>query len=277
MEKIQFHKYQGTGNDFVIIDDREGIWKSRLTTEDIAFYCDRKFGVGADGLMLLNSHDSLDFTMTYFNSDGQESSMCGNGGRCLVEFAHSIGVVSESVRFEAIDGYHEAKREPTQVRLKMGIPQGYRQQSPSQDWIDTGSPHLVNWTEEAIEKLDIEALGAKWRYDPQFSPGGTNVNFIEKVEPLHLKVRTYERGVEGETLSCGTGVTACAYVNLIHQGANSGLTTIETPGGALQVEIHHRDKDAEEVWLIGPATFVYAGEIAWKPVLANIPPKKVLR
>lgn len=263
MEKIQFHKYQGTGNDFVIIDDREGIWKERLSTEQIAQYCDRRFGVGADGLMLLNQHAELDFTMTYFNADGQESSMCGNGGRCLVEFAHSLGVIDKTAQFEAIDGYHEAIREPDSVRLKMNHPTGYRQESESQDWIDTGSPHLVNWADREIAHLDIQKLGARWRYDERFSPSGTNVNFIEKINPLHLKVRTYERGVEDETLSCGTGVTACAYVNLIHQDLDEGLTTLETPGGILQVDIRHRNTPLEEIWLIGPATFVFSGELAW--------------
>lgn len=261
MEKMQFHKYQGTGNDFVIIDDRGGVWKERLTTEQVARYCDRRFGIGADGFMLLNQHAELDFTMTYFNSDGQESSMCGNGGRCLVEFAHSLGIIDTFTTFEAIDGYHEAIREPGKVKLKMNHPTGYRRESESQDWIDTGSPHLVNWVAGEISLLDIPKLGARWRYDERFSPGGTNVNFIEEVTPFHLKVRTYERGVEDETFSCGTGVTACAYVHLIHQDINEGLTTLETPGGTLQVDIRHRNTPQEEVWLIGPATFVFSGEI----------------
>lgn len=264
MEKMKFHKYQGTGNDFVIVDDREGMWKERLTTEHIARFCDRRFGIGGDGLMLLNHHKELDFTMTYFNSDGQESSMCGNGGRCLVEFAHSLGVINRVAKFEAIDGLHEAIREPFQVRLRMNRPTGYRQESNTQDWIDTGSPHLLNWEKGEVQKLDVQQLGAKLRYDERFSPGGTNVNFIEKIDSSHLKVRTYERGVENETLSCGTGVTACAYVNLIHEGLESGLTYLETPGGLLQVDIHQRNSPEEEVWLIGPATFAFSGEISWQ-------------
>lgn len=265
MEKMQFHKYQGTGNDFVIIDDRDGVWKNRLSSEEIARFCDRRFGIGGDGLMLLNSHRELDFTMTYFNSDGQESSMCGNGGRCLVEFAHSLGVIDQVAKFEAIDGYHEAIREPLQVRLKMNRPTGYQQISDSQDWIDTGSPHLLNWSEEEVSLLDIHSLGSKWRYHQRFAPGGTNVNYIEKMNPGHLKVRTYERGVEDETLSCGTGVTACAYVNMIHEGLDSGLTQLETPGGLLQVDILNRGTELEEIWLIGPATFVFSGEVYLHP------------
>lgn len=261
MEKIQFHKYQGTGNDFVIVDDREGSWKERLTSKQVARICDRRFGVGADGLMLLNRHDELDFTMTYFNSDGRESSMCGNGGRCLVEFAHSLGVIADYAKFEAVDGVHEAIREPLRVKLKMNRPTGYRQESDTQDWIDTGSPHLLNWEKEEIDQLNIQQLGSRWRYDDHYSPDGTNVNFIEKLDALHLKVRTYERGVEEETWSCGTGVTACAYVNLIHEDLLSGLTNLETPGGKLQVDIQHRGTMKEEIWLIGPATFVFSGEI----------------
>lgn len=262
MEKIQFHKYQGTGNDFIIIDDREGIWKERLTAKQVARFCDRKFGIGADGLMLLNPHVELDFTMTYYNSDGKESSMCGNGGRCLVEFAHSLGAIDRIAKFEAIDGYHEAIREPAQVRLKMNPPEGYQKLSETQDWIDSGSPHLLNWSEEEVDLVDIRSQGAKWRYHQQFAPGGTNVNYINKVNPDRLKVRTYERGVEDETLSCGTGVTACAYVNMIHEGISSGLTSLETPGGVLQVDIQNRGTEVEEIWLIGPATFVFSGEIS---------------
>lgn len=261
MWDLHFHKYQGTGNDFIIIDDREGKIAPQLSQEIIHTLCDRRFGIGADGLMLLQTHPSADFRMVYFNSDGRESSMCGNGGRCLVHFAHQLGVVGTSAVFEAIDGMHEAIIADGIVRLKMGKPTGFRKESSDQEWLDTGSPHVVSWIEGELDQLDVQAEGAKLRYDELYAPGGTNVNFVKESAPGVLSVRTYERGVEDETYSCGTGVTACAYAYLIRQNLEEGSTSIQTPGGTLSVEVADLGGENEEVWLCGPATFVYSGTI----------------
>ena len=261
MWDLHFHKYQGTGNDFIIVNDREGTIAPALNTETIRFLCDRRFGIGADGLMLLSSHPTLDFRMIYFNSDGRESSMCGNGGRCLVHFAHAVGAIGHTADFEAIDGLHEAILEGDTVRLKMGIPTGYRQEKKHRDWLDTGSPHVVEWLEKSPETVNVVDAGAAIRYAEPYAPGGTNVNFVQAIEDDLLSVRTYERGVEDETYSCGTGVTACAYAHLIRQHLSDGRIGIQTPGGHLSVEIKNRGQQDEEVWLCGPATFVYSGNI----------------
>ncbi|MEM7660306.1 MAG: diaminopimelate epimerase, partial [Bacteroidota bacterium] len=172
---LTFFKYQGTGNDFVLIDNQSGEWENRLSTDQIQRLCDRRFGIGADGLMLLSPHPELDFRMVYYNADGKESSMCGNGGRCLVAFAQRMGIQRDTYRFEAIDGLHEAILVGEEVRLKMGTPQGYRTLPESQYWIDTGSPHLVVWAKEGVKQLSIADNGRILRYDPRFAPGGVNV------------------------------------------------------------------------------------------------------
>ncbi|MDP5169791.1 MAG: diaminopimelate epimerase [Bacteroidia bacterium] len=259
--KLNFDKYQGTGNDFIIVDDRIGVWEAKLDRARIAALCDRRFGIGADGLMLLAQHQDADFRMIYFNSDGNESTMCGNGGRCLVDFAHQQGVIGQIAAFEAIDGMHQAIWSPTVVRLKMMNPRGYRPIDSQQDWIDTGSPHHLVWSDDSLSLIDLQHAGSSIRYSARYAPGGTNVNFIHPISDTALSVRTYERGVEGETFSCGTGVTACAYVHLLKQEVTNGLVQINTPGGELSVEIHHLGQEQEEVWLIGPATFVFSGSI----------------
>lgn len=257
--KLHFFKYQGTGNDFVLLDNRD---KSiLLTQEQIKFLCDRRFGVGADGLMLLETEAGYDFKMVYFNSDGNESSMCGNGGRCLMAFAHRLGVVTEKARFIATDGPHEAIiLEDGTVSLKMQDVKGIEKGSDF-FFLNTGSPHYVTIV-DALQDINVKEEGRKVRYNERFALQGTNVNFIEKKEDT-LFVRTYERGVEDETLSCGTGVTAAALV-----AAVNGLATgknqcrISTPGGSLNVKF---DKVLENtfynIWLEGPATFVYEGDI----------------
>ncbi|RMG69263.1 MAG: diaminopimelate epimerase [Bacteroidetes bacterium] len=258
---LPFHKYQGTGNDFILVDDREGRWGAQLDLPTIAWLCDRHFGIGADGLMLLQEAEGFDFRMVYFNADGRESTMCGNGGRCLVAFARSLGLERGPYHFVAIDGPHQAWWTPEGVRLRMSAPADLRQLSETDVWLDTGSPHLVRFGTQPVARLDVFGQGRALRYHPDFAArGGTNVNFVRALASDHLEVRTYERGVEAETLSCGTGVTACAYAYLRQQGQKSGLIRLDTPGGALQVQVLN-GPEGEEVWLQGPATFVFAGQI----------------
>lgn len=258
---LEFYKYQGTGNDFVILDNREGKW-DHLSEQSVARLCDRRFGIGADGLMLLNRQVPYDFGMKYFNRDGRESSMCGNGGRCLVAFAHQMGIVKEEYTFEAIDGIHHAQvLEEGEVRLEMVRPQHMRSIDSESWWIDTGSPHYVQFRTDDWNSWEVFPLGQEIRYSEEFAPEGTNVNFAQALDANTLAVRTYERGVENETLSCGTGVTAAAYLHLLQSGVDSGKVEVQTRGGTLFIEVEGRGTGLEKVYLQGPATFVYKGQI----------------
>ncbi|MEL6650113.1 MAG: diaminopimelate epimerase [Bacteroidota bacterium] len=258
MSNIEFYKYQATGNDFVMLDDRKGEWAHRLKQEKIAFLCHRRFGIGADGLILLQTHPEYDFRMQYYNSDGRESSMCGNGGRCLVAFARDLGLIEHECHFEAIDGYHYATIQQNQVSLQMGKPTGYKRLAEGQYWIDTGSPHYVGFYEEPVASLPVVEEGRQIRNSAPFAPHGTNVNFVNVLNDRHLAVRTYERGVEDETYSCGTGVTACALVHLYQQQLTEGEILLDTPGGQLKV----RQQVDQKVFLSGPAQRVFRGEMA---------------
>ncbi|WNJ17246.1 diaminopimelate epimerase [Pontibacter sp. G13] len=263
--QLNFWKYQGTGNDFIMIDCMEESWDEVLSEAHVEWLCDRKFGIGADGLIMLAPSDEADFRMVYFNSDGRESTMCGNGGRCLVAFAHHRGVIADTCVFDAIDGLHAANVEEGWVSLEMIQPEGLKQLSEHADWLDTGSPHYVSFVLSSVSELDIPTVGAAVRHDPQFAEiGGTNANFVNILAPNQLKVRTFERGVEDETLSCGTGVTAAAYSYLNRQGSPEDETEevqLEVEGGQLQVVVQNRGTEAEQVWLQGPAERVFKGEI----------------
>jgi diaminopimelate epimerase len=254
--KLTFYKYQGTGNDFVIIDNRSG--NIQLTAEQVKFLCDRKFGIGADGLMLLSLKDGYDFEMVYFNADGNESSMCGNGGRCLTQFAFDMGIKKENYRFIAVDGDHEAFFEKNGwVDLKMKNVTEIKQYQ-NDKVLNTGSPHYIQQVIN-LKTKDVFADGRAIRYNNDFTATGINVNFVEPTTD-GIAVRTYERGVENETLSCGTGVTASALVfsnNKAHQRVN--ITTI---GGNLAVEFDKQNAQTfSNIYLCGPATFVFKGEI----------------
>ncbi|MGI8636031.1 MAG: diaminopimelate epimerase [Segetibacter sp.] len=254
---IQFYKYQGTGNDFVILDNRNKE-HNKLTTAQIKLMCDRRFGIGADGLMLLNLADGYDFEMKYYNADGGESSMCGNGGRCLVKFAHDIGITKTAYHFIAVDGPHEASFANNDwVKIKMKDVNAMDEDSGNRV-VDTGSPHYVKIVDD-VKHLNVFEEGRRIRNSKKFKQEGINVNFVE-VERGHIYVRTYERGVENETYSCGTGVTASALACAHNTGFNN--VSVQTPGGELAVEFKKDEKDRfSNIWLSGPATFVFKGEI----------------
>jgi len=254
---ITFYKYQGTGNDFVIMDNRNGL--INLTPEQVALLCNRKFGIGADGLMLLNSLEGYDFAMKYYNADGNESTMCGNGGRCLTQFAKDCGIDKSVYTFLAIDGKHEAVfANNGWVELKMTNVSGIK--SYSNDFVlNTGSPHYIRKVED-INAVNVFEEGSAIRNSQDFIAEGINVNFVA-VHDKGLYVRTYERGVEDETLSCGTGVTAAALaLGKIKEGLHE--IAIETLGGNLKVKFTAlADGSFDNIWLCGPATFVFKGEI----------------
>jgi diaminopimelate epimerase len=256
--RIRFYKYQGTGNDFVIMDNRSG--HLELTREQVAFLCHRRFGIGADGLMLLNSHPQYDFEMKYYNADGGESTMCGNGGRCLVHFAAEMGIVQPTYRFIAIDGEHEASiKDDGNVALKMNDVHSVKTEE-DHHVLNTGSPHYIQLSGDVMA-LDVFAQGRAIRYSDEFKAEGINVNFVQKTgDPATIIVRTYERGVEDETYSCGTGVTAAALVSSQDQTGHH-LVHVKTKGGMLAVEYDKLADSYQNIWLIGPATKVFEGEI----------------
>ena len=259
--KTTFFKYQGNGNDFIILDNREG--SLNYAVPRIRKLCDRHFGIGADGLILLNGDNEVDFEMVYFNSDGNLSTMCGNGGRCIAAFAFRQGIAGERMSFRASDGIHRAviekeikKDKEHYVALSMADVKGI-EKDPGFYFINTGSPHYVEFVNKAAE-IDVAAEGRKTRYSERFSPEGTNVNFVE-INGDRLFVRTYERGVEDETLSCGTGVTASAVAAYLETGKKD--YSIHTTGGDFQVSFEEENGYFSSLWLKGPAELVFEGRI----------------
>lgn len=256
---IHFYKYQGTGNDFVMIDNRQDTFP-KYDTKLITYLCDRRFGIGADGLILLEQHATLDFKMVYFNSDGNESSMCGNGGRCLVAFAKKMNVISEQATFEAIDGLHFATiNEDGIVSLQMSDVEQIKVKN-KYTFLDTGSPHHVVLVED-LQNFDVKKEGAKIRYSDLYGNAGTNVNFVKQIENDTFSVRTYERGVEDETLSCGTGVTAVAIAMYKTGKSLSKEINLNVEGGKLKVKFEVENDKFTNIFLTGPATFVFEATI----------------
>lgn len=258
MPTIDFYKYQGTGNDFVMIDNRDLTFPKNPNL--IHKLCDRRFGIGGDGLILLEKEEDsgfTDFRMVYYNSDGNESTMCGNGGRCLVAFAHFLNIFEKDCIFTAIDGTHEAIMDGNSVKIKMiDIPEI---NTYGGDYIlNTGSPHYVKRLSNVAD-VDVLNEGKKIRNSTNFVKEGINVNFLEVLAPQQLFVRTFERGVEGETYSCGTGVTASALTYFLETGATSA--EIKTLGGMLHVYAEPLEKGFCNVWLKGPAEQVFKGYI----------------
>jgi diaminopimelate epimerase len=257
--KIPFYKYQGTGNDFIMIDQRQKKYIKKTDKKVINHLCDRRFGIGADGLILLQLTEGADFEMVYFNADGSESSMCGNGGRCIVAFAHFLQVVGNQCLFKAIDGMHEAKIDDNGwVELKMI---DVKDIEIGKDYylLNTGSPHFIVFVEDLTD-IDVYENGREIRYSERFKTEGVNVNFVE-IKPEILEVATYERGVEDETYSCGTGVTAAAIAYHLKNGKATEVP-IQTKGGNLKVRFNKNTEGVfKNIWLCGPATQVFKGNI----------------
>lgn len=257
MQQLQFFKYQGTGNDFVMIDNREKQF-DRKNLNLVKNLCHRRYGIGADGLILIENHPTTDFEMVYFNSDGSQS-LCGNGSRCAVHFARHLEIIEDNAQFIAIDGLHEAYMIKDQVYLRMhNVNEVDRFEEDM--FIHTGSPHYIRFVKE-LTKINVVEEGRKIRHSDLYKKEGTNVNFVEPTEEGKVYVRTYERGVEDETLSCGTGVTAvalaCSYL-----GYQSPVKLI-TPGGQLQVAFKTKGEDKfSDIYLSGPAILVYEGTIS---------------
>ncbi len=252
--KIHFYKYQGTGNDFVMIDNRS--LKRSFTVDQIVSICDRRFGVGADGLILIQDHATLDFEMIYYNSDGSQS-MCGNGSRCAVMFARFLKIIGLSTTFQSTDGVHKASISDEAVALEMHDTLPIEERL-SGLFLDTGSPHHLEFVEQ-VASTEVFSRGQSIRQHPEYSPGGTNVNFVEVIDEHTIKVRTYERGVEDETLSCGTGVTA-ASIAATKKNIQSPVT-VYTQGGQLTVSFEETVDGFKNVKLIGPAKMVFEGDI----------------
>ena len=257
--QLEFYKYQGTGNDFVMIDNRAEFFpKDNVSL--IESLCDRRFGIGADGLILLENDSDTDFRMVYYNADGNESSMCGNGGRCLVAFAKQLNVINQSTTFIATDGLHHATVGADDlVALQMiDVPQIDIHENYS--FLNTGSPHHVEMVED-LPNLNVKKVGAKIRYSELYAPKGTNVNFVSKIDDKTFALRTYERGVEDETLACGTGATAVAIAMHATGQTNETSLNLNVEGGKLEVSFEKKEGVYSNVFLKGPAKFVFGGTI----------------
>ena len=257
--QMKFYKYQGTGNDFIMIDNRSEFFPKDAVAI-IEKLCDRRFGIGADGLILLENDSDADFRMVYYNSDGNQSSMCGNGGRCLLAFAKSIGMINDKTTFIATDGLHHATiLENGAVSLQMKDVSDVKIEN-EYVFLNTGSPHHVTMVND-LQNKDIKKDGAAIRYSDLYGKEGSNVNFVSQLGDANFRLRTYERGVEDETLSCGTGATATAIAMHALGNTNSNTIAIDVEGGKLIVSFDKTNAGYEKVMLEGPATFVFEGEI----------------
>ena len=258
MHMLTFYKYQGAGNDFLIVDNRKRLYN--VAPHQIEALCNRRFGIGADGLMLLEDHPEADFAMRYFNSDGNEATMCGNGGRCIVAFANKLQIIGDSTTFMAVDGLHKAtigKENIVSLQLQpveriTTIEEGY--------FLDTGSPHVVTFIQKPMTHEEVVQQGRILRYDNRFAPQGTNVNFVLVTDDA-LRIWTYERGVEDETLACGTGVTAAAIAAHKYLKTDKVSFHMKAQGGHLHVSYKATPEGFQHIWLTGPATFVFKGEM----------------
>ncbi len=257
-ELLSFYKYHGTGNDFILVEDASGSWEMALQKSQIASLCNRHFGIGADGLMLLQKTGGYDFRMVYYNADGRESTFCGNGSRCMMAFAHHLGWIGEEAYFVAADGDHEARIDH-EGRISVHMRSVLSIEREGNDFIiNSGSPHYIRFVKD-VEHMDLNTVAHSIRCSDPWKVEGINVNLVQEVDDM-LLIRTYERGVEDETLSCGTGVTAAAIAWASLSG-RKGLNKVEvqTKGGMLDVHWEAGSFGYRDIWLTGPAKQVFSG------------------
>ncbi|MDG1823944.1 MAG: diaminopimelate epimerase [Flavobacteriaceae bacterium] len=255
---IPFFKFQGTGNDFVMIDNRKGEYPLQ-DQQRIAAICDRRFGVGADGVIVLQNHNTADFLMHYFNADGLLGSFCGNGGRCVVAFAKHLGIIDKQTNFAAFDGLHVATISGNIVSLSMGDVD-HVQTYPTYAFLDTGSPHHVEFVKDTMD-IDVLTQGAMIAHNDTYGDEGTNVNFVTVGKARQIEIRTFERGVENETLSCGTGVTAAALAVFSIGKVTNSKIEVHTLGGVLTVSFTPSGKGFSDIVLTGPTELVFSGTL----------------
>jgi diaminopimelate epimerase len=257
--QLEFYKYQGAGNDFVMIDNRSGFF-SKENTQLIAHLCDRRFGIGGDGLILLENDSETDFKMVYYNSDGNQSSMCGNGGRCLVAFAKDLNVIKNTTTFIATDGLHHATFENNGLVSLQMIDVPSIAINDEYSFLNTGSPHHVQLVED-LENYNVKDNGAAIRYGELYGAVGSNINFVKKIDDTTFRLRTYERGVEDETLACGTGATAVAIAMNATKQTTATAINVNVEGGELVVSFDEKEGVYTNIFLKGPAEFVFKGTI----------------
>lgn len=260
--KLNFFKYEGAGNDFILIDNRNKSFSLINDTKSIKKLCDRHFGIGADGLMVLQMKNGIDFEMLYFNADGKEGSMCGNGGRCIVAFANQLNLIKRETNFLAVDGPHYATISENGNLVSLQMIDVQEIQTDGDAFVlNTGSPHYVLEVENLASK-DVYLDGKSIRYNETYNVKGVNVNFVENLGD-HYYVRTYERGVENETFACGTGVTAVSMAMAKKKGLTGRIkNSIKVHGGNLNVNFNYDGNTFNNVFLEGPATFVFEGSIS---------------
>ena len=251
-----FYKYQGTGNDFILIDDRANVFPLKDVSL-VARLCDRRFGIGADGLILIQNAATSDFKMVYFNADGNESSLCGNGARCTIAFANFLNCIEDKTTFEAVDGLHSAHIDGDIISLQMHDVSKIHA-FENHTFLDTGSPHHVEMVEK-LKTFDVYGNGKRIREGSPYYMTGTNVNFVEQLAKDQFAIRTYERGVEDETLSCGTGATAVALAMYENKKTTATKIKINVQGGILEIQFEVTDKGYSQIFLSGPAEQVYSG------------------
>lgn len=257
--QLEFYKYQGTGNDFVMIDNRSDFFPKH-NIQLIAHLCDRRFGIGGDGLILLENDSETDFKMVYYNSDGNQSSMCGNGGRCLVAFAKKLQLIENETTFTATDGLHHATIGADELVALQMIDVAEVKIGSDYVFLNTGSPHHVQLVDD-LKNYNIKENGAAIRYGDLYGTAGSNINFVKQIDDSTFSLRTYERGVEDETLSCGTGATAVAIAMHVLGKTQASSIDLNVQGGKLVVSFDKEEGRFTKIFLKGPAEFVFKGTI----------------
>ena len=259
--EFEFQKYHGAGNDFILINDQSEKFPFK-NSDRIRSLCDRKFGIGADGLIVIRNHDKFDFEMFYFNSDGKQGSLCGNGSRCAVAYRVKEGLMKNRVIFKAIDGIHSAKAESNNI-FSLSLKDVKKiEHDKSALFLDTGSPHYVKLVEN-LDDINVRVEGSLIRNSDKYKKQGVNVNFVKIIGSSQIKIRTYERGVEDETLSCGTGSVASSIAFHFLKLTESNKIKVETNGGILEVEFNFMSDIYRDICLKGPAEEVFSGKIKW--------------